>query len=114
MGPDTAFAFEMLIIDQKSVDFADQILAMTEPSPQRDAFLANQLNRASVSIAANPAEGTGRFTTPDRTHSFGIARGSIQECMPLLDYARRQEHLGSAAHKRPHQRWNSSVRWPVD
>ena len=80
-----AFAFEELIVYQKAVDFADRILAATEHFPRGYGFLSDQLNRASVSIAANLAEGNGRFTKPDRKHFFGIARGSIQECVPLLD-----------------------------
>ncbi|MGD8451791.1 MAG: four helix bundle protein [Phycisphaerae bacterium] len=37
--------------------------------------MADQLNRSSVSISANLAEGNGRFTKADRKHSCGIARG---------------------------------------
>ena len=63
-----AFAFEKLLIYQKSVDFADQICARTEQFPRGYGFLVDQLNRASVSIAANIAEGNGRFTKPARKH----------------------------------------------
>ena len=43
-----------------------------------------------MSLAANIAEGNGRFTKPDRKNFFGIARGSVQECVPLLELAARQ------------------------
>lgn len=36
------------------------------------------------------AEGNGRFTKPDRRNFFTIARGSVQECVPLLEVARRR------------------------
>lgn len=84
------FAVENLKVYQKAVDFADKILASTEQFPCGYSFLADQLNRASVSIAANLAEGNGRFTKPDRKHFFAIARGSIQECLPLLELAARR------------------------
>ena len=84
------FAVENLNVYQKAVDFADHILATTEQFPRGYGFLADQLNRASVSIAANLAEGNGRFTKPDRKHFFGIARGSILECLPLLELAARR------------------------
>jgi four helix bundle protein len=99
-----AFAFEKMIVYQKAVDFADQVPFATERFPRGYAFLSDQLNRASVSIAANLAEGNGRFTKPDRTHFFGIARGSIQECVPLLDLALRRSLLGSDSHDKLRQR----------
>lgn len=58
----------------------------------------DQLNRASLSIAANIAEGNGRFTKPDRRNFFGIARGSVQECVPLLELAARREILSREDH----------------
>ncbi len=58
----------------------------------------DQLNRASLSIAANIAEGNGRFTKPDRKNFFGIARGSVQECVPLLELAARRKLLTDETH----------------
>lgn len=84
------FMFEKLDVYQEAVDFADKIAALTEGFPRGYGFLVDQLNRAALSIAANLAEGNGRFTKPDRKHFFTIARGSTQECVPLLEVARRR------------------------
>ncbi len=84
------FAFEKLLIYQKSVDFADRTCALTGKFPRGYYFLADQLNRAALSISANIAEGNGRFTKADRKQFFGISRGSVQECVPLLELARRR------------------------
>ena len=73
-----AFVLENLEVYQKAVDFADEIAAMTEGFPRGYGFLVDQLNRAALSIAANLAEGNGRFTKPDRRNFFMIARGSVQ------------------------------------
>lgn len=54
--------------------------------------------RAALSIAANIAEGNGRFTKPDRRSFFEIARGSVQECVPLLELARRRGLLDPTDH----------------
>jgi len=62
-------------------------------------FLADRLNRAALSIVANIAEGNGRFTKADRRTFFGLARGSVQECVPLLELASRQKLLESAHHQ---------------
>ena len=93
-----AFMFESLQVYQKAVDFADRIASKTEIFPRGYYFLLDQLNRAALSIATNPAEGNGRFTKPDRKNFFTIARGSVQECVPLLEVARRRGFLSDADH----------------
>src|SRR5262245_63332009 len=93
-----AFAFEKLVVYQKSVDFADAICQQTEKFPRGYGFLVDQLNRAALSISANIAEGNGRFTKPDRKSFFGIARGSVQECVPLLELAVRRSLLKPDEH----------------
>ena len=92
---DVAFAFEKLIVYQKAIAFADAACATTEAFPRGYGFLADQLNRASVSIAANIAEGNGRFTVADRRNFFGIARGSVQECVALLEITHRRSLMSS-------------------
>jgi hypothetical protein len=49
-----AFALEKLLVYQKSVDFADSICQLTKAFPRGYGFLSDQLNRAALSIAANP------------------------------------------------------------
>jgi len=85
-----AFAFEKLIVYQKAMNFSDHICQLTQTFPRGFYFLVDQLNRAALSIATNPAEGNGRFTLRDRKNFFGIARGSVQECVPLLELALRR------------------------
>src|SRR5687767_5354846 len=92
------FSFEKLVVYQKAIDFADAICSATEQFPRGYGFLVDQINRASLSIAANIAEGNGRFTKPDRKNFFGIARGSVQECVPLLELARRRNLITDACH----------------
>ena len=94
-----AFAFEKLQVYQKAVAFADAVCSLTKVFPRGYFFLADQLNRAALSIAANIAEGNGRFTKADRRNFFGIARGSVQECVPLLELAVRQRLLAPDRHQ---------------
>ncbi len=82
------FMFEKLDVYQKVLDFADQVASLTKGFPRGYGFLADQLNRAALSIATNLAEGNGRFTKPDRRIFCTTARGSAQECAPLLEIAR--------------------------
>jgi four helix bundle protein len=93
-----AFAFEKLLVYQKAISFADNICTITRQLPRGYFFLGDQLSRAALSIAANIAEGNGRFTKPDRRNFFMIARGSVQECVPLLELAARQKLIQPNRH----------------
>ena len=93
------FMFEKLKVYQKAVSFADDVAALTQEFPRGYYFLTDQLNRAALSIATNIAEGNGRFTKPDRRNFFIIARGSVQECVPLLDVARRRGLVDESKHE---------------
>lgn len=50
-----------------------------------DKMVVDQLNRASLSIILNIAEGSGKFSNADRKKFFIIARASIFECVVILD-----------------------------
>ena len=50
--------------------------------------LRGKLERASISIILNIAEGAGRRTSPDRRRHFVIAQGSTYECAAILDIIR--------------------------
>jgi four helix bundle protein len=61
-------------------------------------LFADQLNLAALSIATNLAEGNGRFTKSDRRNFCTIARGSGQECLPVLEIARRRGFIEESQH----------------
>ena len=92
-----AFMFENLEVYQKAIDFAEEITNLTEKFPRGYYFLTDQLNRAALSIATNLAEGNGRLTKADRKNFFIISRGSVQECIPLLELARRKKLISKQA-----------------
>ncbi len=92
------FLVENLRIYHEAVDFADRITSLTESFPRGKHYLADQLNRAAVSIAANIAEGNGRYGGKDRRNFFVIARASAHECLPLLELAKRRGLVGSQTH----------------
>jgi four helix bundle protein len=52
---------------------------------RRLGALRDQLDRASVSVVLNIAEGAGRRTAADKAHFFTIARGSPTECAVVLE-----------------------------
>jgi four helix bundle protein len=50
--------------------------------------LRDQLERASISIVLNIAEGAGRFSAPDKARFYAMARGSATECAAVVDLLR--------------------------
>ena len=50
-----------------------------------DNYVKDQLGRASFSIVLNIAEGSGKFSKPDRRNYFVTARASVFECVAVLD-----------------------------
>jgi len=87
------FLFEKLAVYQRALAFADRVSALTAAIPRGSWYLADQLNRASLSISLNIAEGNGRWTHADRRNFFGIARGSVHECVPLIELCKRKSLL---------------------
>ena len=63
---------------------------------RRQPTLRNQLERASVSIVLNIAEGAGRRSPLDKCRFYSMARGSATECAGILDLF-RQRCLAPAA-----------------
>jgi four helix bundle protein len=53
--------------------------------PKGQATLRDQLERASISVALNVAEGAGRRARREKRHFYSIARGSAMECAAVLD-----------------------------
>ena len=53
--------------------------------PLKRAELSDQLDRASISVALNIAEGAGRSTPREQARHYAIARGSAFECLAILD-----------------------------
>ena len=58
--------------------------------------LADQLSRASFSISLNIAEGNGRWHQADKRQFFWIARGSVFECVPLIEILKSKECVSTS------------------
>ncbi|MEK7544396.1 MAG: four helix bundle protein [Patescibacteria group bacterium] len=85
------FKFEDLRVYQDSLVFITFVFSLTKSwaTPYRYT-LADQLQRAALSIALNIAEGTSR-TTKDFAHFLSISRGSCYECVAILTIARNEK-----------------------
>ena len=93
------FMFENLEVYKRSVDLAEKISGLTASFPaRRHSHLADQLRRASLSVSLNIAEGNGRWHAKERKNFFWIARGSVFECVPLLELCKREKLLTEEDH----------------
>ncbi|MBN1415097.1 MAG: four helix bundle protein [Bacteroidales bacterium] len=54
-------------------------------SNKLDKYVIDQFGRAAFSIALNIAEGSGKFSKADRKNYFITARGSVFECVAVID-----------------------------
>jgi four helix bundle protein len=76
-----------------------QTIAARLVSNRRVGALRDQLDRASVSIVLNIAEGAGRRFARDKANFFTIARGSATECAAVLDLLLARGLLSPADHR---------------
>jgi four helix bundle protein len=77
---------ESLDVYRLALQFHVGVMDLLPTKGQR--VLRDQLERASLSIVLNIAEGAGRCTPPERRRHFIIALGSVYECAAILDVLR--------------------------
>jgi four helix bundle protein len=74
---------ERLDVFHVAVEF--QVLAATIAAGHKLGALRDQLDRASVSIVLNIAEGSAHFARGRKANDYAIARGSAMECLAVLN-----------------------------
>jgi four helix bundle protein len=80
MPADVIRSYRDLLIWQKGMDLVVASYQIAKKLPHHENFgLISQIERASVSIPANIAEGHGRRHTGDYLHHLSMARGSLVE-----------------------------------
>ena len=84
MSSHKQFDHEKLKVYQLAISFVSHAESIREGLPKSLA-VSGQLDRASISIPLNIAEGNGKFTSADRCRYFDIARGSALESAACLD-----------------------------
>ena len=85
----STFDHERLDVYQVAIDFvalADDVIGHL---PRGRRYLADQLQRASLSVPLNIAEGVGEFSRNDKRRFYRMALRSATECAAILDVCRR-------------------------
>lgn len=82
---------------QLSLQFRKHVVRLL---PLRRVELSDQLDRASISVCLNLAEGVGRSGKRDQCRAYSIARGSAVECLAVLDLLDIEKIAPSTAESR--------------
>ena len=78
-------SFLDLKVWQRSMDLMVDCYALTRRLPKEERFgMSSQLQRASLSIPSNIAEGNGRRTIGEYLNHLSTAQGSLNEVQTLL------------------------------
>jgi four helix bundle protein len=90
--------FEKLIVWQKAREVQRAVHAKARGF-RGDCGVADQMQRAAMSVMANIAEGSGRGSKPDFRRFLWQARGSCYEPANWLDCALDRRHIEDAWHR---------------
>lgn len=91
-------SFEDLTAWKKAHEFVISVYKFSDLFPDKERFgLTSQLRRASISIAANIAEGYKKQSVKDKLRYFNISQGSIEECRYYLILSKDLGYLSSDA-----------------
>jgi four helix bundle protein len=82
------FDHERMEVYRRALEFIRTASAIRDSLLGGRAALADQLDRAAISIALNVAEGAGEFARREKARFYRIARRSATECAAILDVAR--------------------------
>jgi len=88
------YSFEKLVVYQLARKFKIDIKLMSRLFPKEEKFdLISQINRASASISANLAEGSGRSSNFDQAHFTNVSFSSGLEIIDHLNTALDMEYI---------------------
>ncbi|MBI5138686.1 MAG: four helix bundle protein [Candidatus Vogelbacteria bacterium] len=77
--------FKDLVVYQKSHTLAVEVYKVTRKFPNSEIFaLANQMQRAAVSVTSNIAEGFSRKTVNEKLQFYSFSKGSLYELQSQL------------------------------
>ena len=85
------FIFENLEVYKKAMILSEKVLNTTKNISNR--AIQDQLSRAVLSIPLNIAEGQGRVHSREKKQFYNTAKGSLYECLPLIQICRTMEYI---------------------
>ena len=94
-----AFDHERLDVYRVALGFLVLADEVVQSLPRGRSHLADQLARASTSTVLNIAEGTGKFSKPDKRRYYLSASGSATESAAIFDVCLRLKLIEIQPHE---------------
>lgn len=95
------FGFQSLIVWKKAIEMAVMTAKISDDfAPRYQSSFGDQLRRAGLSIPNNIAEGNGRKTRRESANFYNIAKGSVYECISILEVASQLGLVNWSKHDR--------------
>jgi four helix bundle protein len=102
------FDFEKLDLYKVLRDLNFKVFSFLNKDQDVDPFVRDQWKRASQSSVLNFAEGTGRMTPADKKHFLTIARGSIFECVALMQQVFDQGQIETKLYEELYEKYEQA------
>jgi four helix bundle protein len=91
---------EKLDVYQVSIDLVVLIDEIVENLPRGRGYLADQFQRAALSVPLNIAEGAGEFSSAEKGRFYRMARRSATECAGIFDVCFRLKLIEKDLHEK--------------
>jgi four helix bundle protein len=91
---------EKLDVYQASIDLVVLIDEIIEQLPRGRGYLADQFQRAALSVPLNIAEGAGEFSGTEKGRFYRMAKRSATECAGIFDVCLRLELISEDSHQK--------------
>jgi len=99
--------FRNLEVWKEAIDLASLVYTLTKKFPKQEQYgLVSQINRCSVSIPSNIAEGCSRSSEKEYSRFLEIAIGSSFEMQTQLEISKNLNYLDSETFKSLVERLN--------
>jgi len=104
----TMFDFEKLDIYQVLRELNYKVYIFLNEHKDIDEYINTQWKKASQSSVLNLVEGTGRMANADKKHFLTISRGSIFECVAILQQLFDLGKIDSKAYEEFYQKYEQA------
>ena len=91
---------EKLDVYQASIDLVVLIDGIVENLPRGRGYLADQFQRAALSVPLNIAEGAGEYSSSEKSRFYRMAKRSATECAGVFDVCFRLQLIEKELHQK--------------